>query len=432
MSNILSLKIQSDNSLILAIIAINMTVIGLTSLAESKSIIGIDYGKFLIKKYKVFGLVKIYYLLIIFAAVNIVAVLSLFFYNSKVITVVFIVLVLSLIFGIYYFFAYILVANKLVSKQIYIQELLGLYYDSDNETTFEVDKLVKMSNGSRTNKKIAGDIINYFNTFNGESQKSFCEIFGPESIIYKNTKNLNRKRKKIVDAKPYVYRQGENGVFDISHEFFQLFRFTDLQDKWVIDILRIINKDDCVDRKFDKIRLYNVARVITHINVFGYNEAIYKYKFLEYYIESFYNAIKISKEELSKINSEEKANIVLVEKYTINQIFIYIIKTIDVYKDINFINASKEIIKGIAFNCKYKYFGAVGLEERFQLFLDNVINYDKENIKEIFTELLSEIHSIEKDQDIPKFMKIEKVKKYINDYSSRRDTEKKLKVDDIW
>ncbi len=80
-----------------------MTVIGLTSLAESKSVIGIEYGKFLIKRYKVFNLIKIYYLLIVFATINIISVLALFFENNVLITRVFIILSISLIFGIYYF-----------------------------------------------------------------------------------------------------------------------------------------------------------------------------------------------------------------------------------------------------------------------------------------------------------------------------------------
>ncbi|MFJ8246318.1 hypothetical protein [Peribacillus asahii] len=42
-------KIGYDSSLIMAMIAINMTIIGLTSLAEFKKVIGIDYGSFLIK-----------------------------------------------------------------------------------------------------------------------------------------------------------------------------------------------------------------------------------------------------------------------------------------------------------------------------------------------------------------------------------------------
>ncbi|WP_165976170.1 hypothetical protein [Bacillus salipaludis] len=37
-------RIINDVSLIMAIIAINMTIIGLTSLAETKKIIGVDYG----------------------------------------------------------------------------------------------------------------------------------------------------------------------------------------------------------------------------------------------------------------------------------------------------------------------------------------------------------------------------------------------------
>lgn len=41
-----------DNSLILAIIAINMTIIGLTSLADAKTVIGVNYGDFLIRKFK--------------------------------------------------------------------------------------------------------------------------------------------------------------------------------------------------------------------------------------------------------------------------------------------------------------------------------------------------------------------------------------------
>ena len=37
-----------DNNTMLAIVAINMTITGLTSLAETKIIIGVDYGKLLV------------------------------------------------------------------------------------------------------------------------------------------------------------------------------------------------------------------------------------------------------------------------------------------------------------------------------------------------------------------------------------------------
>jgi hypothetical protein len=428
MNEIFNFKIIYDNSLILAIVAINMTVIGLTSLAESKSIMGIDYGKFLIKKYKVFNFVKIYYLLIVFAIINVTALFALFIDNNKLTVIFFIILVLSLIFGIYYFFAYVMIENRFVRKQIYMQELLGLYYDSDKKTTFEVDKLVKISNGSGTNKKISSDVINYFNNFNGDSQNTFCEVFGAESIIYKSTRRLNRKR--IIYGNLYVYREGKNGVRDISHEFFQFFRFTELQDKWAIDILKIINKDHCVDKGYEKIRLYNFTRIITHINVFGYNEAIYKYKFLEYIIEFFYNAIKISEEELTRMGLEEKGHIMLIEEYAINQIIEYIMKTIETKKDVNFINSSKKVLKKIAF--EHEYFGVSELKDRFGLLLDNVINFNNNKVKELFTQLLSEYYDEQNNINIPEFMKIEEVKNYIKNYDQGVENTSKLKVEDLF
>ncbi|MFP3340083.1 hypothetical protein R0J91_19045, partial [Micrococcus sp. SIMBA_131] len=59
-------------------------------------------------------------------------------------------LVVSLIFAIYYFFAYIIVESNNVIKQIYEQEILGLYYNSDEPTTFKPDILTKVNDGSRT------------------------------------------------------------------------------------------------------------------------------------------------------------------------------------------------------------------------------------------------------------------------------------------
>jgi hypothetical protein len=54
----------------LGIIALNMTVIGLTSLAEKRLVIGVEYGKYLIDKYRVKNLIRLYHLMVIFAIVN--------------------------------------------------------------------------------------------------------------------------------------------------------------------------------------------------------------------------------------------------------------------------------------------------------------------------------------------------------------------------
>ena len=42
------MKLELDSNILLTMISINMTIIGLTSLAEKKTIIGVDYGKYLI------------------------------------------------------------------------------------------------------------------------------------------------------------------------------------------------------------------------------------------------------------------------------------------------------------------------------------------------------------------------------------------------
>ena len=45
--------ITSNIELWVALIALNLTLIGFSSLAEKRSVIGIEYGKFLLDRYKV-------------------------------------------------------------------------------------------------------------------------------------------------------------------------------------------------------------------------------------------------------------------------------------------------------------------------------------------------------------------------------------------
>jgi len=182
-----------DTSLIIAIIAINMTVIGLTSLAEMKNVVGIDYGRFLLRKYKIWGVIRVYYLLILFAIINVASLFLIIVPNYKFRLILFWVLIVSLIFAIYYFFTYIIVESKRVKKQIYEQEILGLYFNSDDQTTYAPDILTKVNDGSRTTKKMSGNLIHYFNTYSSDSHDAFAELFGPQSMIYDYSKLLNRK-----------------------------------------------------------------------------------------------------------------------------------------------------------------------------------------------------------------------------------------------
>jgi len=158
-------EIIFNAELIISIIGINITVIGLTSLADMKNVIGIDYGKFLLRKYKIFGSIRVYYLLILFGIINVFSLFLIFVQDPLFRLVHFLILLVSLIFAIYYFFAYIIIESNRVKKQIYELELLGLYYSSADVTTFEADIKTKVPNGSRTTKRMSGNIIEYFSLY---------------------------------------------------------------------------------------------------------------------------------------------------------------------------------------------------------------------------------------------------------------------------
>ena len=73
-----------DTGVLLSIIAINLTLIGLTSLAETRKVIGVDYGKFLITKAVICGGIKYKHFLVFFTMLNIFATLSLFWIKKYI------------------------------------------------------------------------------------------------------------------------------------------------------------------------------------------------------------------------------------------------------------------------------------------------------------------------------------------------------------
>ncbi|MGF1848610.1 hypothetical protein [Vibrio lentus] len=337
----------TDGSVWLAIIAINMTIIGLTSLAESKSVIGIDYGQYLIKSYKIFFDAKIYHLLVIFALINITSLFSMFTTIYFVRVVNLIVLMLSLAFAIYYFFAYILIKNPRVKNQIYMDELLGIYYDSNNRTNFEADIITEMSNGWRTDKRISSNLISYFDKYNTESRVAFGEIFGPKSVIYERNKTMQKYWVKNYNINAFNYNSNKGGVH-ISHEFFQLYRYSELQEKWLLEILSLFNKE--YSANFKESRMDNVIRVLAHVNRFGSCDNLYGYKFLEYLSLYIYDALEVQASPVQKgsiDNRKEK------EKFLLNELFIYIMTTLESRGDPLFYKASVEACKCLIIKDKF-------------------------------------------------------------------------------
>ncbi|PHS30040.1 MAG: hypothetical protein COA82_11830 [Alkaliphilus sp.] len=212
--------------------------------------------------------------------------------------------------------------------------LLGLYCETDDKTNFEIDLLVEISNGSSTSKKLCSNTINYFNHINTDTQQEFEELFGCGSLIYReDTKTEKMKRRVLKELvtksnEPYKYRK-ENGVYDISHEFFQLFRNTEHQEKWIVEILRLLNGERGEKKEYSRIRLFNFARAITHINVFGESKNLYKYKCLENFIKSYFDAVGVEEKFKKSVEDEELNKIVEIEKFTLCELFLYIYKTIN-------------------------------------------------------------------------------------------------------
>src|SRR5690606_35743948 len=156
-----------------------------------------------------------------------------------------------------YFISSILFVNKTVQKQIYISTLSNLYSSKPRDVAVETkhnffDAAIDIPDGKATDKKLISDVYNYFNEDSFIVKASFEDIVGTNSFIYqvdKNYKKLvkygllynrnNTDKIKTEEIKaPYRYRE-INGNFDISHEFFQMFRYTEKQSTWAMSAYRI-------------------------------------------------------------------------------------------------------------------------------------------------------------------------------------------------
>lgn len=384
MKNLYGIISNFDNSIILAIVAINMTVIGLTSLADTKSVIGIDYGDFLIKKYKIGYKIRMFYLLILFAITNIISLFSIIITNENLLLINSINLLVSLIFAIYYFFSYILVENDKVKHQIYENELTGLFYKDNNTDHFEVDMLVKIPAGNKTGKRLSTSVINHFNKDTELTLNDFERCFGIEASVYNYSKVAKKKFKADYGYVPYEYRKSKLGVYDISHEFFRLFRNTELQHKWGLDILELCNNFPELNGKFDKIKIYNLTRVMTHINTFGFSEGLYKYKFLEYLLRHINDVFALKG---VSVDEEEKLHLIEVEKYFYKQLYQFLGVTITQKNNNDFINKSNEILKKIILE---KELGFTSIEDKLNLLIAVFYKNDSPTLRNIINNLFNE------------------------------------------
>ena len=97
----------------MALVALNLTIVGLSSLAEKRSVIGIEYGRYLLDKYKIHGRIRLFHLLVFVAVVDILSLVTMWLsFIPWVSVLTFALLSLSTAVVIYFLFAYVLKVHK--------------------------------------------------------------------------------------------------------------------------------------------------------------------------------------------------------------------------------------------------------------------------------------------------------------------------------
>lgn len=354
----LLLSIHPDINDWIALIALNVTVVGLSSLAEKRTVIGVEYGRYLMDKYRLLGICRVYYALVGVAVVNCIS-LFVMLHNDRfpvLAAVVFILLIFSSIFVLYYLFGFVLRVHPKVKRAIYREQLLGLYINSDTPCDFEGDRVIGMPPGDRTSKKITSDVQHYFDSFNSDTITAFHEVFGPESPIYWRDRRTMRVWRRL-GYKPHNYRvnneKNKAGVVHISWEFFQMFRFSELQDRWLLEILKDFNLSYA--DAYPRLRLLNVATIFGQINRVGFAEGLYRYKFLDYmfpYIEG----------ALSPVGDDDRDGRVEVERYFHVQFGKYIYNTLKNHPTDTFKESADKALSALI--CVDKFRGVLPVRDR--------------------------------------------------------------------
>ena len=342
-----------DITIWIALIALNMTVLGLSSMAEKRSVAGVEYGRYMLDKYKVFGIVRIYYLLLGIAVADVLAFIAMWIPQNPCLShAVFGLLCLSTCIVIYFLFWYVLRVHKGVKKQIYKDELQGLYIDSDKECDFEADRLVKIKNGDRTPKKLSSNLLQYFNHYTEESIEAFKEMFGPQSVVYQS---YTVPEGRSHDYSVY-YKGQDTGLKHISWEFFQMFRYSEVQERWILEVLNLYNRD--YSESFPRLRLFNVARIVGQINLMGFAAGLYKYKFLDYFLPYVYDALDESNDEAP----EERAE---VEEYVFRNLGAFMSGTMMTHPTPAYTTSVRKFLVQLLLPKNYR--GVTTLERRLQL-----------------------------------------------------------------
>ena len=370
------IAIISKVELWMALVALNLTIVGLSSLAEKRSVIGIEYGRYLLDRYKIYGFIRLFHMLVFVAVVDAISIVSIWIsFIPMVSAIVFALLSISTCIVIFFLFAYVLRVHDGVKMQIYKSEILGLYNNNGKPCNFYGDVLVGMRNGDRTSKKLSSNVLRFFDQYNEDTIRAFNELFGPDSVVYDRHALLNG------EAHDYSVYENEKhtGVKHISWEFFQMFRYSEIQERWILEILRLFNGSYA--NKFPRLRLYNVVRVLGQINRVGFSEGLYKYKFLDYLFPYIKDSLKIDEEKYPEKRID-------LEEYLFEQLAIFMANAMQNHPTTTYEESVGKVLNGLL--SPEFYSGTLSHSERL-LFLSKA-KATKYNILLAKTE--KEIHSI--------------------------------------
>ena len=327
-----------DKALIVALIAINLTLLGLTTLAEAKKVLGVDYGKFLINKATLFLRVKYKHVIAIFTGINIIGVIAIFYTHIEIVLIITSVLIsLSTILLLIYFVSSVLYINKRVRREIYLYTLSGLYSSKFDELdTNSLDYLLDINPGSQTDKTVVSDVYNYFNEDSFTVLESFEAVFGPKSFLYHYKdherkisyfwdKHFINKDLPLKELKPYHYRNINNN-YDVTHEFFLMYRYSKLQSIWAKKVYELTKNGN-----YNIITYSNLLRITKNTVNYLNDDLIKSFDFIKFITAEYISNVKSNLNITLKNSGEEfdfnKLERIFLEDYTelINTSLIYLI-----------------------------------------------------------------------------------------------------------
>jgi hypothetical protein len=167
---------------------------------------------------------------------------------------------------------------------------------------------------------------------------------------------------------------------------------------------------------------------VTHLNLFGHNESIYNYKFIEYLVGNYYHATAITTDEL--VNIEDVSHLKDIEKYTYQQFVQFMFDDKNHHRDAAFLQKAFTISEDIILHDKYE--GVLTKEELLLLLLDMTVELNNPLLKQFFTVILNKYYSQMKGKAIPPKLKLKQIKRHIREYQQQIERNHVISMEELF